>query len=102
MSKIAYVCSRYRADTDEVFESQLETTKDISRILVSDGYDVIVPHLYYPLFLDDDNEYEREIGLESAKGLVYVCDVVFVHIGNRVSEGMEAEIKEAKRKKHRH
>ncbi len=98
LSKVAYVCSRYRAETDEVFVTQLETTKDISRILVADGYDVIVPHLYYPLFLDDNDKAERKAGLESAIRLLNVCDMMFVHIGNKVSVGMEAEIREAKLK----
>jgi len=96
--KIAYVCSRYSASTEEVFEAQLQTTKDISRVLVADGYDVIVPHLYYPLFLDDNDKEERKVGLESAIRLLNVCDMMFVYIGNKVSKGMEAEIQEAGQK----
>jgi len=97
-SKVAYVCSRYRADTGEVFKSQLQVTEEISRTLVLGGYDIIAPHSYYPLFLDDDDETEREVGMKSALRLLSVCDVMFVHIGNRVSVGMEAEIQEAKSK----
>lgn len=98
MGKVAYVCSRYSSDTEEVFESQLQTTKDISLALVLEGYDVIVPHLYYPLFLDDSYEAEREIGIQSAIRLLHVCNAMFVHIGNKVSKGMEAEIQEAEQK----
>lgn len=95
---IAYVCSRYSADTQEVFEDQLQTTKDISRVLVVNGYDVIVPHLYYPRFLDDDYEEDREIGTQSAIRLLHVCDMMFVYIKNKVSRGMEAEIIAARKK----
>ena len=98
INKVVYVCSRYSADTEEVFESQLQATKDIARVLAADEYDVIIPHLYYPLFLDDNDEIERKAGLESAIRLLCICDIMFVYIGNKASEGMESEIKEAKQK----
>ena len=95
-NKTAYIASRYRADTDEQFGKQLQLTKDISREVVAGGYDVIVPHLYYPLFLDDNNEAERKAGIASAIRLLDICDILLVCIGRGVSEGMEAEITHAK------
>lgn len=97
-NKTAYICSRYTADTQGVFEDRLQTTKDISRVLVTKGYDVIVPHLYYPLFLDDTIKAERNLGMASAIRLLKVCDVVFAHTGNGVSAGMEAELEVAREK----
>ena len=91
-----YVCSRYRADTAMKFEEQLTHTKEISRIIVKGGFDVIVPHLYYTQFLDDNIEAERKIGIESATRLVTICDALFVSIKDGVSVGMEAEINTAK------
>ena len=91
-----YVCSRYRAKTTLKFAEQLRHTKEISRIIVIGGFDVIVPHLYYTEFLDDSIESERKIGIESATRLVGICDAVFVSIRDGVSEGMESEISTAK------
>lgn len=95
----AYICSRYRADTQEQFDKQLRLTKDVAREVALAGHVVLVPHLYYPLFLDDDVEDERAIGISHAVEMLGGCDVVFVHIGDGVSSGMEAEIEEAMKKK---
>lgn len=93
---LVYVCSRYRADNKEQFEKQLEITKGVSRVLVRSGHDVIVPHLYYPNFLDDNNEAERIVGIESAIRLMEKCDIVVSYIGLGVSKGMEAELERAR------
>ena len=78
-------------------EKQLEYTKEISRAAVMQNYDVIVPHLYYPQFLNDDNEAEREWGMNSALNLILVCDVIVVGEEYGISQGMQAEIEFAKK-----
>jgi len=98
INKKVYVCSPYRADTPEQFNQQLEYTKKVSRMVVVNGFDVIVPHLYYPLFLDDDYPEDRGLGMASALSLLDVCDYLFVYIGSGVSQGMEVEIGLAKEK----
>jgi len=95
--KVIYVASRYRADTEQQFNNQMEITKIVSREIVAAGYDVIVPHLYYPLFLDDNEEAERKAGIQSAIRLLDICDAVYVSIGLGVSKGMESEINHAKK-----
>ena len=95
---IIYIVSPYRAKDIVQFEMQLDHTKEISKEVVVAGHEVIVPHLYYPTFLDDSDEDEREIGTESAIRLLHVCDTLFVFIGLGVSSGMEAEIEAAKQK----
>ena len=94
---LAYVCTPYRAEDDEQFEKQLKHTKEVSREIVASGLDIIVPHLYYPLFLDDNEPDQREAGMASALRLLEKCDVMFVSIKQKVSQGMETEIDEAKR-----
>ena len=93
---IIYICSRFSAENEEQFDKQLEITKIVSKEVVLSEHEVIVPHLYYPLFLDDNNEEDRLIGTQSAIKLLNVCDMLFVYIGLGVSSGMEAEIKIAK------
>lgn len=97
MNKTAYICSRYRADTQEQFDKQMRHTKTLAHEAVIAGYDVIVPHMYYPQFLDDNNEDERKLGMESAIRLLHKCDIVLVYIGLDISQGMEAEIEEARK-----
>jgi len=92
----AYICTPYRAVTNKQFESQLQYTKEIAReAVIADGYNVIVPHLYYPQFLNDGNEVERNIGLSSALNLIDVCNIVIVGEKYGISQGMEAEIEYA-------
>lgn len=95
---IVYICSPYRADTPEQLQKHIDYAKALSRKYVLRGYSVITPHLYYTSFLDDENSEEREIGLESARNLIQVCDMMI--IGDEcdflgISSGMKGEIDEA-------
>lgn len=98
MKNIAYICSPFSAKTKEQFDLQYEHTKEASREVVLGGYEVIVPHLYYPQFLDDDSTHERLVGTQSALKLLDVCDLMFVSIKQKVSKGMKAEIELAEQK----
>lgn len=92
LKNTAYICSPFRADTTEQKEKQLVYTRTMARKAVMEGFDVIVPHLYYPLFLNDDNEVERELGMNSALNLIMVCDVLIVCEKYGISSGMKTEI----------
>ena len=92
LGKTAYICSPYRAETKEQFEKQLEYTKKMSRQAVMNGFDVIVPHLYYTQFLNDENEVEREIGMNAALNLLMVCNVLISCEKHGISSGIKTEI----------
>ena len=94
-NKLVYICSRYRADNEVQFKKQLSYTKEMARVQVLKGNDVIAPHLYYPSFLDDNNHSERNLGMYSAINLMNRCDVILVCVKFGVSSGMKAEIKHA-------
>ena len=89
---IVYVCSPYRAKIDEQFNKQLEYTKAIAKEVVLAGHDVIVPHLYYTQFLDDEIVEEREMGISSAINLLKTCDLLLINTKYGISEGMKQEI----------
>lgn len=89
---IVYICSPYRAATEEQFTRQLEYTKAIAKEVVLVGHDVIVPHLYYTRFLDDKIQEERELGISSATNLIDVCDLMLINTRYGISEGMKQEI----------
>ena len=87
-----YIASPYRAPTIAQFEKQLAYTKELARATVATGHDVIVPHLYYPEFLDDNETEERIAGMKSALRLLQKCDVLLVGTKLGISEGMAKEL----------
>ena len=89
---IIYVCSPYRAKTEKQFKRQLEYTKAITKECVLAGHSVIVPHLYYTRFLNDEVQEERELGIASAIGLIDACDLMLINTRYGISEGMMQEI----------
>jgi len=93
--KEIYICSPFRADDDVQFEKQLEYTKAVAREVVLLGFDVVVPHLLYPRFLDADCEAERELGLGLALNSLEKCDMVIVNTLYGISEGIKREMAKA-------
>lgn len=55
------------------------------------GYMPLAPHLFFPLFLSDNDPEEREAGIRFGLEWLKECDEIWV-IGQRVSEGMKREI----------
>lgn len=94
---LVYVATPYRADTQEQFEKQVAYTKQVARKEVQKGNDVIVPHLYYPLFLNDEDNTERRLGMLSALALLRKCEEVVVGVRFGISEGMSEEIRQAEK-----
>ncbi|ENZ13245.1 DUF4406 domain-containing protein [Enterocloster clostridioformis] len=88
---IVYVCSPYSGDV----EANVAAARRYCRFAVDKGFIPIAPHLLYPQFLDDKDADERELGLFFGNALMSKCAEVWV-FGNRISSGMEAEIRRAK------
>lgn len=82
-----YICSPYRGDT----EKNIERAKGYCRQAVNEGCIPIAPHLYFPQFLNDDDEEERRLGFEMGFELFHECLEVWV-CGDIISEGMREEI----------
>lgn len=88
---IVYICSPLSGDMD----ANQEAARRYCRYAVDSGYIPIAPHLLFPQFLNDDNPKERQLGLFFGNALMSKCSEVWV-FGDRISAGMEAEIKRAK------
>lgn len=88
---VVYICSPYAGD----IENNVKAAQKYSRFAVDKGYLPIAPHLLFPQFLNDSKPQERELGLHFGNVLMSKCAEVWV-FGERISEGMEAEIKRAK------
>jgi len=93
---VVYICSPYAGDV----ETNVAATRRFSRFAVDSGYIPIAPHLLFPQFLDDENLDERQLGLLFGNVLMSKCAEVWV-FGKYISNGMDSEIKRAKRKNYR-
>lgn len=93
---LVYICSPYSGD----IETNVEAAKRYSRLAVDKGFIPLTPHLLFPQFLDDDIPEERELGLFFGNILMSKCSEVWV-FGERISAGMESEIKRARWKNYR-
>ncbi len=90
---MVYICSPFAGEV----EINIENARRYSRFAVEKGYLPITPHLLYPQFLDDDSQRERDLGLFFGLVLLDRCTEVWV-FGDRISNGMKAEIKRANSK----
>ena len=97
-----YICSPFRpTNTNPVLAANelidnLKLAKDACNFATIRGCEPIAPHLYYPQFLNDDDEYERKLGMELGLKALRACDELWI-ISSRISAGMSVEIKEAKK-----
>lgn len=93
---IVYICSPYAGN----IENNIKAAQRYSRFAVDTGYIPFAPHLLFTQFLNDADTNERKLGLFFGNALMSKCAEVWV-FGSNISEGMQAEIKRAKRKKFR-
>ncbi|MBC7174050.1 MAG: hypothetical protein H5U40_16530, partial [Polyangiaceae bacterium] len=85
-----YVCHPFAADP----AGNIERVRGISQFLIDDGALPIAPHLYVPQLVDEVTDREQVLAL--CLELLATCDEVRV-FGDLVTEGMERELREAKR-----
>lgn len=89
--KKVFVCSSYRGD----IKKNTEKATYAARILCKSGYMPVVPHLYFPRFLDDNDPDERIHGIELGIELMKDCDMIWL-LGPTITQGMEYELQVAK------
>jgi len=88
---LIYICSPYRGDVAH----NTRMARKYSRFAFINGYNAVAPHLLYTQFLDDNNEFERDMGIRMGKTLLSKCKEVWV-FGDYISEGMKKELACAK------
>jgi hypothetical protein len=88
---LVYICSPYAGDVEE----NVRNARRYSRFAVDKGAIPVTPHLLYPQFLNDANSADRAIGINCGNALLDQCSELWV-FGNRISVGMDAEIRRAK------
>lgn len=87
-----YVCSPLRGD----IEKNIKKAENHCRF-ISLKYDAIpiCPHIYFTRFLNDNEDIERQMGMDFGLRLLKDCDKMFVFDKNGISEGMHKEIEVA-------
>lgn len=87
-NKLVYICSPYRGDT----ERNLEYARELTRIALEEGYAPVTPHLYLTQVTDDNDPFERGLGMEAAIELLMKCNYIMVGTRYGISDGMRREI----------
>lgn len=92
--KTAYICSPYRGKTEkEESEHVAYAVELLEYVLASGEVAPIVPHLYFPMVLENDLEGDRMIAQKCANHLIEGCDMMICGMRYGMSEGMEEEIR---------
>ena len=96
-TKMVYVASVLRADTDRQIRINMEAAKSYVDALKVLKIRPVAPHALLPEMLDEYDPKQRALGLEFGIKLLEMCDAIVVFtIKGVISEGMAAEIEKAK------
>lgn len=90
---LVFICSPYSGDT----ETNTDNARKFCRFAVDQNCIPVAPHLFFPQFLDEADEDERDLGLFFGKVLLDKCAEIWV-FGDTVTAGMSSEIARAKRR----
>lgn len=91
-SKLVYIASPYAGDVEE----NVAFAKAACRYAMENGATPVAVHLLYPTFLDDADPAQRQAGLRMGLRVLDACDELWL-CGDRVSQGMKAELAAAER-----
>jgi hypothetical protein len=90
--KKVFVCSPYRGNIEE----NTKKAAFAARVICNCGHIPVVPHLYFPQFLDDNDQFERSRGIECGIELMKACEQLWL-IGLEITQGMEYELEVARK-----
>lgn len=93
--KCCYICSPYRGNAFERIRNR-RYARYLTAKAIKMGYAPITPHLYIAQVLNDKIPEERKQGLEVGLKLLRPCKYILIGRKYGISEGMKAEIKEAR------
>lgn len=95
--KKVYICSPLQGDgSKQAKRANMAKAKDYASKAFKEGYAPVVPHLFYPIFLDDNIPEEREFAIQA--GLAQLVEVAgaggefWVCADEFESKGMKTEI----------
>lgn len=88
---LVFICSSYAGD----IELNIQRARRYSRFAVSKNCIPFAPHLLFPQFVEESDEYSRQLGIFMGKVILKKCKEVWV-FGNKITSGMAEEIRKAK------
>jgi len=88
-----FICSKYAGD----IEHNVKVALALCRMAVEAGLAPFAPHLLYPQFLDESDPAQRDLGISLGLRFMETCGVVWVYVGEGVSDGMRCEMEHAQR-----
>lgn len=91
---LVYICSPFRG----MVKQNLVRVSRYCRFASMCDAIPIAPHLYLTRFLDDDDDSERQLGLDMGLELLEYCSAMWV-FGDRISSGMNTELDLARKLK---
>lgn len=94
---MVYIAAPYSAQNERVINDNIKTAIWLGRKAIEDGKVPFVPHLMYPMILDDNNPEERKLGIQLDLEVINKCDE-FWYLASRITKGMQQEIEYAKSK----
>lgn len=88
--RVAYVCAPLAGD----LKKNISNAKKFGKFLLDRGMAPVIPHIYAEI-LDDNDPYDRELGMNADRSLLFKCDEMWV-FGDKFTKGMKEEIHFAK------
>lgn len=88
--RVAYVCAPLAGD----LKKNISNAKKFGKFLFDRGMAPVIPHIYAEI-LDDKEPYDRELGMNADRSLLFKCDEMWV-FGDKFTKGMKEEIHFAK------
>ena len=74
------------------YENNIKNAQKYCREALFQGYIPLAPHVYYTSFLEENNEIERQLGMDMGLRWLAECDEMWVFNQNGISKGMQVEI----------
>lgn len=87
---LVFICSPFAG---EVYRN-VHAARDYCAFAVREGCIPFAPHLFFPQFMDDVSENQRNLGILFGKVFIDKCNEVWI-FGKEISVGMELELEYA-------
>jgi hypothetical protein len=91
--KKVFICSPYAG----LIARNINVARELCRKVVELGHAPFAPHLFYPQFLDEYKQSDRDAGIQCGLAWMAQCDEVWIYTDNGISDGMKSEIEHAKK-----
>ena len=87
-----FILSPYRASEARSAEEHAAHATRLVKAALAAGFAAFAPHLFYPLFLDDLIQADRDAGIDSGIAWMLGSDQVWIWDLWGISEGMRREV----------